>query len=222
MDPSKPPSRFYVESGVPYFVANENATPVRHRLSEFQPGLFLAENGETLDLRQRSPQWRGLDLHAVTNGPLAWQWMLLSVVALVAAGWFVAGGIAFLRGRRTPGSRSTARAGTGSRSGRRLSSTVAAVGAVAALVTVGAIWATPGLVDVGFLGWMAVALPVRLVLHLPLAVAFLAAGLGALLVAGALRRWWTPRIRPRDAALAIALAALACQLASWNLVAWGL
>jgi CHASE2 domain-containing sensor protein len=62
---------------------------------------------------------------------------------------------------------------------------------------------------------------VRLAFHLPLAVALLAAGLGALLVAGALWRWWTPRIRPRDAALAIALTALASQLAFWNLVAWG-
>jgi len=61
----------------------------------------------------------------------------------------------------------------------------------------------------------------RLALHLPLAVALLAAGLVALLVAGALRRWWTARVRPRDAALAAALAALAAQLASWHLVAWG-
>jgi hypothetical protein len=62
----------------------------------------------------------------------------------------------------------------------------------------------------------------RLALHLPLAVALLAAGLAALLIAGGLRHWWTPWIRPRDAALAVALTALAAQLASWHLVAWGL
>ena len=109
----------------------------------------------------------------------------------------------------------------GGRTGRRLTAAVAAVGALAALVTVAAIRAMPGLVDVGFLGWMAFPLPVRLAFHLPLAVALLAAGLAALLVAGALRHWWTPRIRPRDAALAVALTALAAQLASWHLVAWG-
>ena len=84
-----------------------------------------------------------------------------------------------------------------------------------------AILAMPGLVDVGFLGWMDFPIPVRLAFHLPLAVALLTAGLAALLAAGTLRHWWTPRIRPRDAALAVALTALAAQLASWHLVAWG-
>jgi hypothetical protein len=51
MDPASPPSRFHVDSGVPYFDAREDGTPVRHRLYEFQPGLFLAGNGETLDVR---------------------------------------------------------------------------------------------------------------------------------------------------------------------------
>ena len=75
--------------------------------------------------------------------------------------------------------------------------------------------------DVGFLGSMQTPLPVRSALHLPLAVAVLALGLAALLVAGALRRWWTPRVRPRDAALAVALTALTVQLVSWHLVGWG-
>jgi len=89
-------------------------------------------------------------------------------------------------------------------------------------VTVAVIRAVPGFADVGFLGWMAFPLPVRLALHLPLAVTLLAAALGALLAAGVLRHWWTPRIRPRDAALVVALAAFAAQLASWHLVGWGL
>jgi uncharacterized membrane protein YfcA len=80
----------------------------------------------------------------------------------------------------------------------------------------------PGLVDVGFLGRLAFPAPVRLSLHLPLAVALLAAILVVLLAAGALRHWWNQRIRPRDAALAAALTALAAQLASWHLIAWGL
>jgi hypothetical protein len=77
------------------------------------------------------------------------------------------------------------------------------------------------LVDVGFLGSMETPLQVRLAFHLPLAVSLLTAGLAALLVTGILRRWWTPRCRPRDAALAVALAVLAAQLAFWHLVAWG-
>jgi len=80
----------------------------------------------------------------------------------------------------------------------------------------------PGLVDVGFLARMAFPLPVRLAFHLPLLVTVLAAALAALLTAGALRHWWTSRIRPHDAALAVALTALAAQLVLWHLVAWGL
>lgn len=59
-----------------------------------------------------------------------------------------------------------------------------------------AIRVMPGLVDVGFLGWMACPLPVRLAFHLSLAVVLLAA------------------------ALAVALTALAAQLVSWHLVGW--
>jgi CubicO group peptidase (beta-lactamase class C family) len=98
MDPTAAPSRFHVESGVPYFDAAEDGTPVRHRLTEFQPGLFLADNGETLDLRGRSPRWRGLDLNPVTNGPLAWQWVLLALVLMIAAEWMLARVVGSVRG----------------------------------------------------------------------------------------------------------------------------
>lgn len=220
MNPADPPSRFHVESGVPYFDASEDGTPVRHRLTEFQPGLFLAENGETLDLRGPS-RWRGLDLNPVTNGPVAGQWLLLAVVVVMAAGWLVAGIAASLHRRRGVGRSSPLEASPRGRTGRRLTSAVAVGGALAALVTVGVIRAVPGLVDVGFLGWMAFPLPERLAFHLPLVVALLAIGLAALLIAGAIRRWWTKWIRPRDAVLAVALTILAAQLASWHLIAWG-
>jgi hypothetical protein len=222
MSPDKPPSRFYVESGLPYFDASEDGTPVRHRLTEVRPGLFLAENGETLDLRGPSPRWRGMDLNPVTNGPLDGQWALLAVAVVVAAGWLVAASAGPLRRRRGARGSLTVAALRDGRTGRRLTTAVAAVGAITALATVAAIAAVPGLVDVGFLGRMASPLPVRLAFHLPLAVTILAGALAALLVAGALRHWWTTWIRPRDIALALALTALAAQLASWHLVAWGL
>jgi len=87
---------------------------------------------------------------------------------------------------------------------------------------VAAIRAMPALVDVGFLGGMAFPLPLRLALHLPLAAAVLAALLAALLVCGAVQHWWAQRLRTRDAALSVALIALAAQLVFWHLVAWGL
>ena len=223
MDPSDPPSRFHVDSGVPYFDAGEDGTLVRHRLTEFRAGLFLAENGETLDLREPSPRWRGLDLNPVNSGPLPWEWALLAGVVVVAAGWFVAGGVTSIRRHRAGGDRpSTLRASTGSEIGRRITTAVAGLGSLAALATVAAILALPGLVDVGFLGHMEVPLVLGLALHLPLAVASLAAAFAALLVAGALASWWTSRVRPWDAALAVALIALSAQLAAWQLVALGL
>jgi CubicO group peptidase (beta-lactamase class C family) len=221
MPPDNPPSRFYVESGVPYFDAVEEGTLLRYRLSEVQPGLFLAGNGETLDLRGSPMRWRGVTLNPVSNGPLAWQWALLTLVVVVAAGWLLAGLGASLHRRRRAGRSSTEYVPRDGRTGRPLTTAVAAVGALASLVTVAAVAALPGLVDVGFLGAMATPLPVRLAFHLPLAVAVLAAVFAALLVAGASRHWWTTRIRPRDAALAVALTALAAQLALWHLVAWG-
>jgi CubicO group peptidase (beta-lactamase class C family) len=221
MNPGYPPSRFYVESGVPYFDAAEDGTPVRYRLTEFRPGLFLAGNGETLDLRDSPMRWRGVTLNPVTNGPLAWQWGLLTLVMVVAAGWLWAESAESVRRRRRRAGRSMIDAPLGARHARRLTNVVATLGALAALVTVAAIRVLPGLVDVGFLGRMSTPLPMHLAFHLPLAVALLAGGLAALLVAGGLRRWWTPRIRTRDAVLALALTAFAAQLASWNLVAWG-
>ena len=223
MDPASPPSRFLVESGVPYFdAAAEDGTLFRHRLTEFQPGLFLADNGETLDLRGPSPRWRGVDLNPVTDGPLAWQWALLAAVVIVAAGWLVTGSVAPVWRRRAADRSSTVGVPPpGGRTGRRLTTVVGAGGALAALATVAAILALPGLVDVGFLGGMEVPALLRLALHLPLAVTFLAAGLAALVTAGALRRWWTPRIRPHDVALMMALVVLVAQLVSWHLVAWG-
>jgi hypothetical protein len=139
---------------------------------------------------------------------------------MVVAGWLMMESATLVRRGRGAGPSSPL--GEQGRIGRRLTSVVAAVGAFAALVTVTVIRAIPGLVDVGFLGWIAFPLPVRLAFHLPLAVAVLAAGLAARLVAGAFRHWWIRWIRPSDTALAIALIALTAQLASWHLVAWGL
>lgn len=95
------------------------------------------------------------------------------------------------------------------------------MGVVAALLSIAAIGVLPQLVDVGFLGWMAFPVWLRLALHLPLLVTATAAMLALLMVVGAARHWWTTRIRARDAALLGALAALATQLAYWYLVAWG-
>lgn len=219
MNPAAPPSRFHVEAGVPFFDASEDGAPLRHRLVEHQPGVFLAENGETLDLRGPTPYWRGLRLNPVTNGPLVAQWWLLALVVAVAAAWLVTGcvtGCRRLRRHDADVSRS-ARQPAG-RPARRATAAVATLGALTAIGTATGIRALPGLVDVGYLGWMPFPLPLRLLLHLPLATCLLAGILVALLATGALRQWWSRPIRRRDAALALALTAFATQLTLWHLV----
>jgi CubicO group peptidase (beta-lactamase class C family) len=223
MDPVDPPSRFHLESGHPYFDAAEDGSPILHRLTEVRTGVFLTEDGQTLDLRGPSPRWRGLDLHRVTGGPLTAQWVLLGLAAAVAAWWLVAGAaglvVAALRRRRRPVSSPVP--AQERRGWRRVTATVGAAAALASLAIVTAITLIPGLVDVGFLGRVAFPVPVRLLTHLPLAEVALTGSLLLLMAVGAARRWWTPLVRPVDAALAGVLTVLAVQLALWGLVGWG-
>ena len=46
LEPTGPPDRFVVEAGIPYFLSDDDdtGTLVRHRLTEVEPGLFLADN----------------------------------------------------------------------------------------------------------------------------------------------------------------------------------
>lgn len=225
MSPTYPASRFHVDSGVPYFDAAESGTSVRHRLTEVRPGLFLSDDGETLDLRGPSLRWRGVDLNPVTGGPLPVQWVLLGTVALVAAWWLVGGLVGARRRGRRDASPSTVGGGSDApipaRAWRRLTVAIASMGAIAALAAVGTIALLPGLVDVGFLGQPAMPVGLLLLLHVPLAVAVLTVTLGVLLITSAVRRWWTPRTTARDVALVVALTALAAQLSLWNMVGWG-
>jgi hypothetical protein len=218
MIPGMPPSRFHVEAGVPYFDASEDGTPRQHRLVEFQPGLFLADTGETLDLRGPTPRWRGLRLNPITNGPLTGQWALLALVVAVATGWLLTACLSVVRhlGSRNPASTPATRRDPCR--GRRLTTTVGFLGALTAIATATGIWVVPGIVDVGFLGGLPFPLDVRLLLHLPLAASMLAGILVALLAAGALRHWWSRPVRIQDAALALALTAFATQLTFWHLV----
>jgi CubicO group peptidase (beta-lactamase class C family) len=220
MDPTDPPSRFYVQYGAPHFDAGEDGTIVRHRLTEVRPGLFIADDGETLDLRAGSRQWRGLHLHPVTNGPLTWQWAVLAVAATAAAGWLLVAPFVWRR-RVRAGRTTTADPPIEGRLGRRLVATVATTAAVVALAVVVAIRLLPALVEVGFLGQFGFPLGFRLALHLPLLELALAVALAGLLIVGAVRHWWRQRVRAHDAALAVTLVALAAQLAAWHLVGWG-
>jgi hypothetical protein len=78
------------------------------------------------------------------------------------------------------------------------------------------------MVDSGFLGWLEIPLPERLLLHLPLALTVLAGCMVALTTAGWVRHWWTTFAGVQYAALSVAAAAAVTLLARWQLVGWGL
>ena len=210
-----PPARFLVDAGVPYFEGEDrNEVFARHRLAEIEPGLFLADDGETLDLRGPVPTWRNFRLVRVSDGPSPWQWAILAAAALVAVTWL--GGALARTIRRSPASR------TATSRWRGVAATVTGATALVVLAAVALLAWLPGLVDAGFLGWLELPPAERLALHVPLAVAVLGACTAALVAAGWIGRWWPSAVRLQYTALAVAAIALGALLASWDLIGWGM
>ena len=220
INPVGPSDRFFVEAGVPYFEFNEVGSLVRHRLVEVSPDVFLADNGETLDLRGEVPRWGGFRLVPLAGGPAPWQWALLAFAALLAAAWLIAAAARALRRRRLPSAPSGVPATT--RRWRWIATAVAMLTALMALATVALLAWMPALVDAGFLGWLTIPLAERLALHLPLALTGAAACLVVLAIAGGRGRWWSRGEMLQYGALATATAAVVVQLAAWRLIGWGL
>jgi CubicO group peptidase (beta-lactamase class C family) len=222
LDPTAPPDRFVVKAGIPYFEAKDPETEslVRHRLAEVEPGLFLADNGETLDLRGHVPTWRNLRLVRVSGGPSQWQWAILGAAALLAVTWLVAALARTVRG--SAGSRSSlAGQRTASRRWRRVTAAIAGATALLMLSTVALLVWIPGLVDAGVQGWLDLSLAERLAMHVPMAVVVLGASTVALVVWGWIGRWWSTAMQLQYAALAVAAVALCALLAGWHLIGWG-
>jgi hypothetical protein len=215
LDLDGPPARFLVDAGVPYFDGEDrNESFARHRLAEIEPGLFLADDGETLDLRGPVPTWRNFRLVRVSDGPTPWQWAILGAAALVALTWL--GGALARTVRRSPDSRTATSRWCG------VAATVAAATAVVVLAAVALLAWLPGLVDAGFLGWLELPPAERLALHLPLAVVVLGASTAALVAVGWIGRWWPIAVRLQYTALAVAAVALGALLAGWDLIGWGM
>jgi CubicO group peptidase (beta-lactamase class C family) len=207
--PNGAPARFVVRAGVPYFeIKDETASLIRHRLSEVEPGLFLADNGETLDFRGQVPTWRNFQLVRVSGGPSSGQWAILWTAPLVALTWLVAALVRSLR--RSPSQRSPR--------WRRLAALVASATALLTLATVALLVWMPGLVDSGFLGRLDLSLAQRLAVHLPVAVAVLGSSMMVLAAWGWIARWWSRAVTLQYAALAVAAVSLVSLLARWHLI----
>ncbi len=216
-----PPGRFTVESGSPVLETIEDGKTIRYRLAEIEPGLFLADNGETLDFRAAPPTWRNIELTRATGGPAGWQWAVLGAAALVAVGWFVGAAMSTLRRRRLRLA-AVGRVAPAPPDRHWLAAGVAALTAVLALGAIALLAAVPGLVDSGFIGRLELPLAARLVLHVPLALAVATGGLVLLAAVGWARRWWPASDRIRYAALAATAVLLVVLLAAWRLIGWGL
>jgi CubicO group peptidase (beta-lactamase class C family) len=221
IDPVGLPDRFGVEVGHPYFdAADDGGTLVHHPLVEVQPGLFLADNGETLDLREPdAPTWGNLRLVPVAGSPNGWQRALLGAAAITAATWLFAAANRARRRRQAP--TTAAREPAPRRRWQRTAGAVATCTALLALGTVVLLTARPGLVDSGFLGRLVLPMPMRLVLHLPLALAITSVCTAALVTWGWLAGWWPRNVLLQYAALAVTAVTLATQLADWHLIGWG-
>jgi CubicO group peptidase (beta-lactamase class C family) len=220
IDPTGPVGRFFVDAGVPYVETSETGSLDRHRLVEVEPNLFLADNGETLDMRGSVPSWRGIRLVRLAGGPATWQWAILGGAALIAVTSLVG---ALVREARRRGSRSDpTNEPVQARRRGRITAAVATLTALLMLGTVALIAVMPGLVDSGFLGWLELSAPMRLALHLPLLLVAGTVATAAMAAAGWVVGWWSDAERSRYIVLAVAAIALVAQLAAWRLIGWGM
>jgi hypothetical protein len=222
LDPVAPPEKFDLDDGTPYFEAqqvDEADSPVRHRLVEVSRGVFLADNGETLDLSGDVPRWRGLRLVRVVGEPAPWQWVLVGAASLAAATWLlgtVVGTARRILWRVSPGS------STRASPWNWISATTASFTAVLVLANAALLVWAPGLVDSGFLGWLELPVTLRLLLHLPLALAVAAGCTVPLVVAGWLAGWWSRPMRTQYVAVVAGAGVVVVQLGAWQLIGWGI
>jgi hypothetical protein len=104
---------------------------------------------------------------------------------------------------------------------RRLGWAVGGLTAMLVLGTVAGLVLVPGFVESGFIGWLEVDLPLRLVMHVPFALTVAWVCLVGIGAAGWLRGWWPGLVRLEFAALTVAAAFVVAQLAAWRLIGWG-
>jgi hypothetical protein len=182
-----PPDRFVVDAGVPYFETDDNAdAPIRHRLAEIKPGLFLADTGRRSTCGDRSPPGGTFASFASRAAP--------------------PNGSGCSSGQpRSPPPR-----------GWSTAALVASATALLILGNVALLAWVPGLVDTGFAGALDLSPAEQLAVHLPLALAVLGSSMLVLAPSGWIGRWWSRAVTLQYAALAGVAIALVPLLAAWH------
>jgi CubicO group peptidase (beta-lactamase class C family) len=219
------PSRVYEDDGTLYFdgddiEASEGTDDPPYALHEVQPGLFFTETGEALDFRTDPPTFRNLQLQRVGTGPT---WLVRAILAMCALAMLVALFTPLARRVRHRGRPRGAEAlsPTHGHPANVAVSGFAVATSLCGLATIAALVIYPRLIYAGYLGWLDLAIFVRLWLHAPLGLFVGTVALAAMTVRGWQQGWWRPRQhRIHFALLAAALVEIVF-LAAWGLIGIG-
>jgi hypothetical protein len=218
--PPTTPNRVYEQDGTLYFDGTDVGDAAQLRLFETAPGLFFTETGEALDFRITPPIYRNIQLRQVGAGPSLVAWGIL-----VACGLVMLSALLALPARpiwrrlrrqgtetRSPAPRSAAAATNG----------LAVVGSLCGLASIGLLAAIPRLIYSGFLGWLALPMWQKLLLHAPLGLALCTVALAVLAILAWQRNWWRLGQRWHYTGLVVAALAETAMFAGWHLIGLGL
>ena len=212
LDPLNPYVKVY-ESGSRLYIeaADENKAL---RLTEVSPGLFFAENGESLDFRGAVPTWRNFKLIKMDAGLAPWQRAIL----FLCGGMFLSG-LAFfpLRSlvRRLRVSPAPAKP---TRSGVIWTPIFVILTSLFGLTSLGMMIALPLVIYSGFLGWLELPLWQRLLLHAPFALLVSVVGFLALSILAWKKAWWSRGEKLYYLAFGLASVAALLLFGSWRLI----
>ena len=221
INPAAPPSRVYEQDGALYLDWAEpgESDGGQHRLYEVAPDLFFTEIGEVLDFGVAPPTYRNIELKRVGAGPSPPAWGVLAVSGLVMLSALLALPARPIWRRLQRGAEARPPAPDGAAAA--LVNGVVIAGILCGLASIALLVAIPRLIYSGFLGWLAVPIWQKLLLHAPLGLALCAVALVALAVPAWRRGWWTPGRRWHYMALVVAALVETVLLAGWRLIGLG-
>jgi CubicO group peptidase (beta-lactamase class C family) len=219
ISPLSPPNCVYEQDGTLYFDGSGAGDAAHLRLHEMAPGLFFTETGEALDFRATPATYRNLKLTRIGAGPSPLAWGVLFACGLVMLSALLAlpARLVWRRWRR-PGTETRSLAPRGIAAA---ANSLAVVGSLCGLASIGLLAAIPRLIYSGFLGWLALPMWQKLLFHAPLGLALCAVALVVLAILAWRRGWWRHGQRWHYIALVVAALTETALLANWRLIGLG-